>query len=125
MKIAVAGTGYVGLSLTTLLSQKHEVVAYDIIPEKVDLINKRISPIEDSYIKKFFAEKSLNLTATTDAEFAFRDADFIIISTPTDYDDVTNRFDTSSIDDVMRKIVNLEARACIIIKSTIPVGYTE
>ncbi len=125
MKIAIAGTGYVGLSLATLLSEKHEVIALDIIPEKVDMINRRISPIKDEYIEKYFKEKSLNLTATLDYKTAFTDASFIIISTPTDYDDKTNNFDTSSVENILEKILNVNTKAAIIIKSTIPVGYTK
>lgn len=126
MKITIAGTGYVGLSLATLLSQKHEVVALDIIPEKVEQINHRISPISDEYIEKFFKEKTLNLRATLDYHDAFKDADFIIISTPTNYDPEQNFFDTSSVEDIIQKVKDTEnSNATIIIKSTIPVGFTE
>ena len=125
MKIAIAGTGYVGLSLATLLSEKHEVIALDIIPEKVDMINRRISPIKDEYIEKYFKEKSLDLTATLDHQAAFQNADYIIISTPTNYDDRTNRFDTSSVEDILQKTKEINPHATIVIKSTIPVGYTE
>ena len=125
MKIAVAGTGYVGLSLSVLLSQHNEVVALDIIKEKVDMINNHISPIKDAEIEKFLKEKELNLRATLDYEDAFKDASYIIISTPTNYDDVTNRFDTSSVEDIIEKVLKVNKDATIIIKSTIPVGYTE
>lgn len=126
MKIAIAGTGYVGLSLATLLAQRHEVVALDIILEKVEQINQRISPIADEYIEKFFAEKDLNLRATLDYKDAFTDADFIIISTPTNYDPDRNFFDTSSVEDIIQKAKSLNlSRTTIVIKSTIPVGYTE
>lgn len=127
MKIAIAGTGYVGLSLATLLSQNHQVFALDIIPEKVKMINNRVSPIRDEYIEKYFKEKALDLTATLDYRKALENADFVIISTPTNYDDKRNFFDTSSIEDVIKKTIevcNLE-KTTIIIKSTIPVGYTE
>lgn len=125
MKIAIAGTGYVGLSLATLLAQTHEVVALDIIPEKVEQINHRISPIADEYIEKFFQEKKLNLTATLDYQEAFDGADFIIISTPTNYDSERNFFDTSSVEDIIKKAKSTGTKATIVIKSTIPVGYTE
>ena len=125
MKIAVAGTGYVGLSMATLLSQHHEVMAVDIIAEKVEMINKRISPIQDDYIEKYFAEKELNLTATLDAEAAYRDARFVIIAAPTNYDPVKNFFDTSAVESVIRKVMEVNPKAIMIIKSTIPVGYTE
>lgn len=126
MKISIAGTGYVGLSLATLLSQKHEVVALDIIPEKVEQINRRFSPISDAYIEKFFKEKDLNLRATLDYEDAFDGADFIIISTPTNYDPEQNFFDTSSVEDIIQKIINTgNSNATIVIKSTIPVGFTK
>lgn len=125
MKIAVAGTGYVGLSLATLLSQKNEVVALDVIPEKVEMINKRISPIQDEYIEKYFNEKELNLKATLDYKEAFNDAKFIIISTPTNYDDELNYFDTSSVEDIIEKVISLEINTTIVIKSTIPVGFVE
>ena len=124
MKIAVAGTGYVGLSLATLLSQNYEVVALDIIPEKVEKINNRISPIQDEYIEKYFKEKKLNLKATLDYEEAFKDAKFIIISTPTNYDEKTNYFDTSSVEDVIKKVISMhDDNIVMIVKSTIPVGF--
>ncbi len=126
MKISIAGTGYVGLSLATLLSQKHEVVTLDIISDKVKQINKRISPISDEYIEKFFKEKGLNLRATLDYEDAFNNADFVIISTPTNYDPYQNFFDTSSVEDVIQKVKNVgNSNTTIVIKSTIPVGFTE
>lgn len=124
LKIAVAGTGYVGLSMATLLSQHHEVVAVDVIPEKVDKINKRISPIQDDYIERFFAEKELNLSATLDGKLAYKDADFIIIAAPTNYDPVKNFFDTHHIEDVIDLVLEVNPDAVMIIKSTIPVGYT-
>lgn len=125
MKIAVAGTGYVGLSLATLLSQKHEVVALDVIPEKVEKINNRISPIKDEYIEKFFEEKDLNLKATLDFKEAFQDAKYVIISTPTNYDDVTNYFDTSSVEDIIEKVISVGTNTTMIVKSTIPVGFID
>ena len=123
MKIAVAGTGYVGLSMATLLAQHNEVVAVDIIPEKVDMINRRVSPIQDEYIEKFFAEKELNLVATLDAEAAYRDADFVIIAAPTNYDSQKNFFDTSAVENVIDAVLNSGSEATMVIKSTIPVGY--
>ena len=123
MKIAVAGTGYVGLSMATLLAQHNEVIAVDIIPEKVDMINRRISPIQDDYIEKFFAEKELNLVATLDAEAAYKDADFVIIAAPTNYDSQKNFFDTSAVESVIDKVIECGSEATMIIKSTIPVGY--
>ena len=126
MKIAVAGTGYVGLSLATLLSQNNEVVALDIIPEKVEKINNRVSPIKDEYIEKFFNEKNLNLRATLDYKEAFNGADFVIISTPTNYDEEKNFFDTSSVEDIIEKVISMnDKNITMVIKSTIPVGYTE
>lgn len=125
MKIAIAGTGYVGLSLATLLSQKHEVVAVDIIKEKVEKINNRISPIQDDYIEKYFKEKELNLRATLDYKEAFIGAKYIIISTPTNYDDKTNFFDTSNVEDIIKKVIDLKIETTMIIKSTVPVGFTE
>ena len=125
MKIAVAGTGYVGLSMATLLSQHHEVMAVDIIAEKVEMINKRISPIQDDYIEKYFAEKELNLVATLDADAAYKDAEFVIIAAPTNYDPVKNFFDTSAVESVIMKVMEVNPDAIMIIKSTIPVGYTE
>lgn len=124
IKIAVAGTGYVGLSIATLLAQKHEVVAVDVIPEKVEKINKRISPIQDDYIEKFFAEKQLNLTATLDGAAAYKDADFVVIAAPTNYDPVKNFFDTHHIEDVIDLVLSVNPEAVMVIKSTIPVGYT-
>ena len=122
-KIAVAGTGYVGLSLATLLSQKNEVVALDVIKEKVDMINNRISPIRDEYIEKYFKEKELNLKATLDYKEAFEGAKFIIISTPTNYDDEKNYFDTSTVEDIIQKVKNMNIDATMVVKSTIPVGF--
>lgn len=124
MKIAVAGTGYVGLSIATLLSQHHEVRAVDIIPEKVDLINHRKSPIQDEYIEKYLAEKDLNLTATLDAEAAYKDADFVVIAAPTNYDSKKNFFDTSAVEAVIKLVLQYNPNAIMVIKSTIPVGYT-
>ena len=125
MKIAIAGTGYVGLSLAILLAQKHEVTAVDIIPEKVDMINRRQSPIQDEYIEKFFSEKELDLTATLDAEAAYRDAGLVIIATPTNYDPKRNFFDTSAVEAVISKVLDVNNDAFLVIKSTIPVGYTK
>lgn len=125
MKIAVAGTGYVGLSIATLLSQNHEVMAVDIIPEKVEKINKRISPIHDEYIEKYLREKELNLTATLDAEAAYKDADFVVIAAPTNYDSKKNFFDTSAVEAVIKLVMEYNPEAVMIIKSTIPVGYTQ
>ena len=124
MKIAVAGTGYVGLSIATLLSQNHEVMAVDIIPEKVEKINKRISPIQDEYIEKYLKEKELNLTATLDAEVAYKDADFVVIAAPTNYDSKKNFFDTSAVEAVIKLVIEYNPDAIMVIKSTIPVGYT-
>ena len=124
-KIAVAGTGYVGLSIATLLSQHHKVTAVDIIPEKVDLINNRKSPIQDEYIEKYLAEKDLNLTATLDGPAAYRDADFVVIAAPTNYDSKKNFFDTSAVEAVIELVIANNPDAVMIIKSTIPVGYTE
>ena len=124
MKIAVAGTGYVGLSMATLLAQHHEVVAVDVIPEKVEKINKRISPIQDDYIEKYFAEKELNLTATLDGASAYKDAEFVVIAAPTNYDPVKNFFDTHHIEDVIDLVLSVNPDAVMVIKSTIPVGYT-
>ena len=123
IKIAVAGTGYVGLSIATLLSQHHEVTAVDVIPEKVEKINKRISPIQDEYIEKYFAEKTLNLKATLDGASAYRDADFVVIAAPTNYDPVKNFFDTHHIEDVIDLVLSVNPEAVMVIKSTIPVGY--
>ncbi len=124
MKIAVAGTGYVGLSIATLLSQNHEVTAVDIVPEKVEKINKRISPIQDEYIEKYLKEKELNLTATLDAESAYKDADFVVIAAPTNYDSKKNFFDTSAVEAVIKLVIEYNPDAIMVIKSTIPVGYT-
>ena len=124
MKIAVAGTGYVGLSLATLLSQNNEVVALDVIPEKVEMINNRISPIQDEYIEKYFKEKKLNLKATLDYKEAFEDARFVIISTPTNYDEEKNFFDTSSVEDIIQKVISMnDDNVVMVVKSTIPVGF--
>lgn len=126
MKIAIAGTGYVGLSLATLLSQRHEVVALDIIPEKVEMINHRVSPIRDEYIERYFAEKELNLKATLDYKEAFNDADYVVISTPTNYDSEQNYFDTSSVEDILTKVYathDVTNNASVVIKSTVPVGF--
>lgn len=125
LKIAVAGTGYVGLSIATLLSQNHEVIAVDIIPEKVNLINLKKSPIQDEYIEKYLTEKDLNLTATLDAKAAYRDADFVVIAAPTNYDSKKNFFDTSSVEAVINLVMDSNPDAIMVIKSTIPVGYTE
>ena len=125
IKIAVAGTGYVGLSIATLLSQNHEVVAVDIIQEKVDLINNRKSPIQDEYIEKYLAEKDLSLTATLDAESAYKDADFVVIAAPTNYDSQKNFFDTSAVEAVIELVMKYNPDAVMVIKSTIPVGYTQ
>ena len=125
MKIAVAGTGYVGLSLATLLAQHNHVMAVDIIPEKVDMVNHRKSPIQDDYIEKYLAEKALDLTATMDAEAAYKDADFVIIATPTNYDSRKNFFDTSSVEAVIQLVMQYNPDAIMVIKSTIPVGYTK
>ena len=125
LKIAVAGTGYVGLSLATLLAQHHQVTAVDIVPAKVDMINARKSPIQDDYIEKYFAEKELDLTATLDGESAYRDADFVIIATPTNYDSTKNFFDTSAVEAVINLVMKVNPGAIMVIKSTIPVGYTK
>ena len=125
MKIAVAGTGYVGLSLATLLAQHNEVKAVDIIPEKVDSINNKKSPIQDDYIEKYLAEKDLNLVATLDAEMAYKDAEFVIIATPTNYDSKKNFFDTSAVETVIKLVMQYNPNAIMVIKSTIPVGYTK
>ena len=124
LKIAVAGTGYVGLSIATLLSQHHEVTAVDIIPEKVELINNKKSPIQDEYIEKYLAEKELNLTATLDAKAAYSDADFVVIAAPTNYDSKKNFFDTSAVEAVIKLVIEYNPEAIMVIKSTIPVGYT-
>lgn len=125
LKIAVAGTGYVGLSIAVLLSQHHQVMAVDIVPEKVDLINQRKSPIQDEYIEKYLQEKTLNLVATLDGERAYRDADFVVIAAPTNYDPVKNYFDTTHVEEVIELVKRVNPNAIMIIKSTIPVGYTE
>lgn len=125
MKIAVAGTGYVGMSMATLLSQHNEVVAVDIVPEKVDMINCRKSPIQDDYIERYLLEKELNLTATLDAEAAYREADFVIIATPTNYDSQKNFFDTSAVEAVIKLVVEVNPNAIMVVKSTIPVGFSE
>ncbi len=125
MKIAVAGTGYVGLSLATLLAQHNEVKAVDIIPEKVELINNKKSPIQDDYIEKYLAEKDLNLVATLDAEMAYKDAEFVIIAAPTNYDSKKNFFDTSAVETVIKLVMQYNPNAIMVIKSTIPVGYTK
>ena len=124
MKIAVAGTGYLGLSIATLLSKNHEVMAVDIVPEKVEKINKRISPIQDEYIEKYLKEKELNLTATLDAESAYKEADFVVIAAPTNYDSKKNFFDTSAVEAVIKLVIEYNPDAIMVIKSTIPVGYT-
>ena len=124
MKIAVAGTGYVGLSIATLLSQNHEVMAVDIIPEKVELINQKKSPIQDEYIEKYLSEKKLHLTATLDAKSAYKDADFVVIAAPTNYDSKKNFFDTSAVEAVIKLVIEYNPDAIMVIKSTIPVGYT-
>ena len=125
IKIAVAGTGYVGLSIATLLAQHHQVTAVDVIPEKVDLINQRKSPIQDEYIEKYLAEKDLNLTATLDGAKAYSDADFVVIAAPTNYDPVKNYFDTSHVEEVIELVKSVNPHTIMVIKSTIPVGYTE
>ena len=125
MKIAVAGTGYVGLSIATLLAQHNEVVAVDVIPEKVEKINNRISPIQDEYIEKYLKEKELNLVATLDAEYAYKDAEYVVIAAPTNYDSQRNFFDTSAVESVIAKVKECNPKAVMVIKSTIPVGYTE
>ena len=125
MKIAVAGTGYVGLSIATLLSQNNEVVALDVISEKVDMINQGISPIKDNYIEDYLKNKNLNLKATLDYKEAFEGAKFVIISTPTNYDEETGYFDTSSVEDVIKKVVDMKLNTTMVVKSTIPVGFIE
>ena len=124
MRIAVAGTGYVGMSMATLIAQNHQVVAVDILPEKVDKINRRESPIQDEYIERYFAQKELNLTATLDAEQAYRDADMVIIAAPTNYDPKKNFFDTSAVENVIGTVLKVNPQAVMVIKSTVPVGYT-
>ena len=125
MTIAVAGTGYVGLSIATLLAQHHKVLAVDIIPEKVEMINRRQSPIQDEYIEKYFAEKKLNLIATLDAEMAYKEAEYVVIAAPTNYDSQKNYFDTSAVEQVIELVLRVNPKAIMVIKSTIPVGYTE
>ena len=124
IKIAVAGTGYVGLSIATLLSQHHHVTAVDVIPEKVEKLNNRVSPIQDDYIEKYLAEKKLNLTATLDGKSAYKDADFVVIAAPTNYDPVKNYFDTTHVEEVIDLVLEVNPDAVMVIKSTIPVGYT-
>lgn len=124
MKIAVAGTGYVGLSMAVLLAQRNSVVAVDVVPEKVEKVNRRVSPIQDEYIEMFFAQKELDLTATLDAEGAYRDADFVVIATPTNYDPRQNFFDTSSVEGVIQQVMKANPEAIMVIKSTVPVGFT-
>ena len=123
LKIAVAGTGYVGLSIATLLSQHHQVTAVDVIPEKVDMLNRKQSPIQDEYIEKYLSEKELNLTATLDGTKAYSDADFVVIAAPTNYDPVKHYFDTHHIEDVIDLVLSVNPDAVLVIKSTIPVGY--
>ena len=123
MKIAVAGTGYVGLSIAILLAQHNEVVAVDVIPEKVEKINRRISPIQDEYIEKYLAEKSLNLRATLDGSEAYKDAEFVVIAVPTNYDSQKDFFDTHHIEDVIDRVLEVNPEATMVVKSTIPVGY--
>ena len=125
MRIAVAGMGYVGLSIATLLSQNHHVTAVDIIPEKVQLLNKRQSPIEDEYINQYLTTKDLHLTAVLDGEDAYKSADYVVIATPTNYDSERNFFDTSTVEAVLRTVIDCNPNAVIVIKSTVPVGYTE
>ena len=124
LKIAVAGTGYVGLSMATLLAQHHEVTAVDVVPEKIDLINHRQSPIQDDYIEQYLREKPLRLTATLDADMAYKDADFVVIATPTNYDPAKNYFDTTHVEEVIDKVLSINPSATMVVKSTIPVGYT-
>ena len=124
IKVAVAGTGYVGLSIATLLSQHHHVTAVDVIPEKVEKLNNRVSPIQDDYIEKYLAEKKLNLAATLDGKSAYKDADFVVIAAPTNYDPVKNYFDTTHVEEVIDLVLEMNPNAVMVIKSTIPVGYT-
>ena len=123
LKIAVAGTGYVGLSIATLLAQHHQVTAVDVISEKVEMLNRKQSPIQDEYIEKYLAEKPLNLTATLDGAAAYRNADFVVIAAPTNYDPVKNYFDTSHVEEVIDLVLEVNPQAVMVIKSTIPVGY--
>lgn len=125
IKIGVAGTGYVGLSISVLLSQHHQVIAVDIVEDKVNLINNKKSPIQDEFIEKYLATKELNLTATTDWKSAYKDADFVVVATPTNYDPDKNFFDTSAVECVVEQVLSVNHNACIVIKSTIPVGYTK
>ena len=125
MKIAVAGTGYVGLSIATLLSQHNEVTAVDILPEKVEMINKRVSPIQDEYIEKYLSEKTLNLKAILNVEEAYKDAEFVVIAAPTNYDPSKNFFDTSAVENVIESVMRINPKVIMVIKSTVPVGYTE
>ena len=124
MKIAVAGTGYVGMSLAVLLSQHHEVTAVDVVAEKVDKINRKVSPIQDEYIERYLAEKNLHLAATLDGAAAYRDAEFVVIAAPTNYDPVKNFFDTSHVEEVVELVLSVNPAAVMVIKSTVPVGYT-
>ena len=124
-KIAIAGTGYVGLSIATLLAQHNSVKAVDIVPEKVELINQKKSPIQDDYIEKYLAEKELNLEATTDAKYAYSDAEFVVVAAPTNYDSSTQHFDTSAVENVIDLVMKYNPNAIMVIKSTIPVGYTK
>ena len=124
MRIAIAGTGYVGLSIATLLAQHNEVRAVDVVPEKVEKINRRQSPIQDEYIEKYLTEKALNLTATLDAEWAYRDAELVVIAAPTNYDSKKNYFDTSAVESVIQQVIACNPDAMMVIKSTIPVGFT-
>lgn len=124
IKVAVVGTGYVGLSIATLLAQHHHVTAVDVIPEKVEKLNNRISPIQDDYIEKYLAEKELNLNATLDGKAAYKDADFVVIAAPTNYDPVKNYFDTTYVEEVIDLVLEVNPDAVMVIKSTIPVGYT-
>ncbi|MBR4114885.1 MAG: UDP-glucose 6-dehydrogenase, partial [Bacteroidales bacterium] len=125
MKIVVAGTGYVGLSIATLMAQHHSVVAVDVIPEKVEKINNKISPIQDEYIEKYLSEKNLDLVATLDGDSAYKNADLVVIATPTNYDHIKNYFDTSHVEEVIEKVLSVNPTVTMVIKSTIPVGYTE
>ena len=125
LKIAVAGTGYVGLSIATLLSQHHQVTAVDVIPEKVDMLNRKQSPIQDEYIEKYLSEKALNLTATLDGAKAYSNADFVVIAAPTNYDPVKNYFDTSSVEAVIQLVQKCHPEAVMVVKSTVPVGFTQ
>ena len=125
MKIAIVGMGYVGLSIAVLLSQKNHVIAVDVVPEKVDFINRRISPVNDEYIEKYMREKKLDLTATLDNEMAYKDADYVIIAVPTDYNPDTNYFDTSLVEDIIDSVAKTNSETMIVIKSTVPIGFTK